>query len=119
MKALRRLWPYIAAYRLRVGAGLLLVVVGAGATSLIPWLLRAGIDDLRSGAPRSHVLNIGAAMVGVALISGMLRYIMRELLNGVSRFVEFDLRNDALPRFPGRTHEQRAFHSNSPGRVWS
>ena len=33
-------------------------------------------------------------MVGVALVTGVLRYGMRELLNGLSRRIEYDLRND-------------------------
>ena len=33
-------------------------------------------------------------MVGVALVAGVLRYGMRELINGLSRRIEYDLRND-------------------------
>jgi len=33
-------------------------------------------------------------MIGVSLVAGVGRYWMRELLNGVSRWIEYDLRND-------------------------
>ena len=33
-------------------------------------------------------------MIGVALVAGVLRYGMRELINGLSRRIEYDLRND-------------------------
>ena len=33
-------------------------------------------------------------MIGVSLLGGLGRYWMRELLNGVSRWIEYDLRND-------------------------
>ncbi len=33
-------------------------------------------------------------MVGLALVAGVLRYGMRELINGLSRRIEYDLRND-------------------------
>jgi ATP-binding cassette subfamily B protein len=33
-------------------------------------------------------------MIGVSLVGGVGRYWMRELLNGVSRWIEYDLRND-------------------------
>ena len=35
-------------------------------------------------------------MVGVSLIGGVGRYRMRQLLNGVSRWIEYDLRNDSF-----------------------
>lgn len=74
--------------------GLALVLVSAALASVVPWLLRVGIDEIRRGAPVGSIARISAAMVAIALLSGTLRYIMRELLNGVSRLVEFDLRDD-------------------------
>ncbi len=38
------------------------------------------------------MLLIAAAMIGVALGGGALRYWMREVLNGLSRYIEYDLR---------------------------
>jgi ATP-binding cassette subfamily B protein len=66
----------------------------AGAfASAIPWLLRAAIDGLTTGAPIGQIWRLAGGMVGLAIIGGALRYGMRELLNGVSRRIEFDLRN--------------------------
>ena len=90
--ALRRLVPYYRPYpRLLVG-GLVLVVVSSALGAVVPWLLRLGIDDLRAGAPRREVWTIAAGIVAVALIGGALRYWMRELMNGLSRHIEYDLR---------------------------
>lgn len=94
MKSLLRLWPYISKYRARVTAGLALVVGSSALWSVVPWLLRTGIDDIRGGAPGARTQQIAAAMVGISLAGGVMRYYMRELLNGVSRWVELDLRND-------------------------
>lgn len=77
-----------------MGAGLLLVVLSSAAAALVPWLLRAGIDGLGAGVPTARIWRIAAALVGAAALSGLLRFGMRELLNGVSRRVEYDLRND-------------------------
>jgi len=60
---------------------------------VIPWLLQRAIDALRSGAPTTRLVLLGAAMVGVAIVGGALRFGMRELLNGLSRRIEYDLRN--------------------------
>jgi ATP-binding cassette subfamily B multidrug efflux pump len=73
--------------------GLVLVIVSSAIGSVVPWLLRAGIDALQAGAPMRRMLLIAAAMIGVALGGGALRYWMREVLNGLSRYIEYDLRN--------------------------
>ncbi|GAC1650765.1 MAG: ABC transporter ATP-binding protein [Gemmatimonadaceae bacterium] len=94
MKALRRLIPYYRPYRLRLVGGLVLVVVGAAFVSTVPWLLRLAIDAVRADAPPGRVWMLASAMVGLGIVGGALRYGMRELLNGLSRRIEFDLRND-------------------------
>ena len=75
-----------------LSAGLVLVVVSSAIGALVPWLLRAGIDSLHRGASLRHVTWIAAGIVGVALAGGALRYWMREVLNGLSRYIEYDLR---------------------------
>jgi len=42
----------------------------------------------------SRVWNLAWWMIGLAVAGGAARYGMRELLNGISRHVEYDLRND-------------------------
>jgi ATP-binding cassette subfamily B protein len=90
--ALRRLVPYYRPYpRLLVG-GLVLIVISSAIGAVVPWLLRAGIDDLRAGTPTSRIWTIGGGIVALALVGGGMRYWMRELLNGLSRYIEYDLR---------------------------
>jgi ATP-binding cassette subfamily B protein len=62
--------------------------------SVTPWLLRAALDGMRSGASSGRIWALAGAMVGLALVAGVLRYGMRELINGLSRRIEYDLRND-------------------------
>jgi ATP-binding cassette subfamily B protein len=59
-----------------------------------PWLVRAAVDDIRGGAGVAAVAQIAAAMLGISLLTGGCRYGMRELMNGLSRRIETDLRND-------------------------
>jgi ATP-binding cassette subfamily B multidrug efflux pump len=94
MRALRRLLPYYRPYRWQVALGLAFVVISSAFASVTPWLLRAALDGIRAGAPGRRIWTLAAAMVGLALVAGVLRYGMRELINGLSRRIEYDLRND-------------------------
>ena len=94
VRTLRRLVPYYHPYRAKVAVGLLLVVAASAAAAIVPWLLRSAIDALRTGAPSAQIWRIGGGMVAAAVLSGALRFGMRDLLNGVSRRIEYDLRND-------------------------
>ncbi|HYN82060.1 MAG TPA: ABC transporter ATP-binding protein [Gemmatimonadaceae bacterium] len=94
MKELRRLIPFFRPYRWQIIAGLLLVVVSTAIMSVIPWLLRAGIDAMSKGADQTVAWQVAAGIVATALVAGTMRYGMRHLMNGVSRRIEYDLRND-------------------------
>lgn len=94
MKQLRRLLPYYAPYRAQLATGLALVVISTAITSVIPWFLRLGIDAMRAGAPFSSSVIVAGEIIAVAIVAGFMRYGMREILNSVSRRIEYDLRND-------------------------
>ncbi|MES2522739.1 MAG: ABC transporter ATP-binding protein [Gemmatimonadota bacterium] len=97
-QALRRLLPYYHPYRRQVAIGLTSVVIAAALASVIPSLLRQGIDAMRAGATLRPLLTISAVMLVTALASGVLRFLMRQLLNGISRNIETDLRRDLFAR---------------------
>lgn len=96
--ALRRLLPYYHPYRWQVACGLSAVVVAALLASVIPSLLQRGVDQIRTGADSSTVVRLGGVMLITAVASGVLRFTMRSLLNGVSRRIETDLRHDIFAR---------------------
>jgi ATP-binding cassette subfamily B multidrug efflux pump len=94
MKQLRRLLPYYRPYLGQLVTGLALVVVSTAITSVIPWFLRLGIDAIRAGQPITRTWTLALDIVAVAIFAGFMRYGMREILNGISRDIEYDLRND-------------------------
>jgi ATP-binding cassette subfamily B multidrug efflux pump len=94
MRPLLRLLPYYRPYRRNVWVGLLLIVVSSAVGSVPPWLLRFAVDGIRENAPISRILQLASGIVGLAVVAGAMRYWMRELLNGLSRWIEFDLRNN-------------------------
>lgn len=95
MTSLTRLIPWARPYGRRFAAGLACVVVSTALYSLLPTLLRRAIDAMGAGAPLRDILGIAGTMVGLTLVMGWFRFRMRDLLNGVSRVIENDLR-DAL-----------------------
>lgn len=108
--ALRRLVPYYRPYRWQLVAGLALVVASSALGAVGPWLLRAGVDALAAREPARRVLLVAAELIGVALVGGAMRFWMREILNGLSRYIEYDLRQDLFahlttldPGYFGRT----------------
>lgn len=110
MRLLLRLLPWMRPYRWRFAAGLACVVLSTAINSVIPTLLRQAIDALGGGAGVAPVIRIGATMVAATLTMAFFRFQMREILNGVSRIVETDLRDTAFARlttldaaFYGRT----------------
>ncbi len=93
MRSLRQLLPYYRPYRWHLIGGLAFVVLSSGITSVIPWLLRRAIDGMHAGVPVATTAWLAGGIVVTALIGGALRFGMRELLNGLSRWIEYDLRN--------------------------
>jgi ATP-binding cassette subfamily B protein len=93
MRELRALMPFIRRYRGTFAAGLAMVVVSNYFNVLAPRFLERGIDALRATAPLAEVRRFALLLVGVALIGGVARYFMRDILNSVSRRIETDLRN--------------------------
>src|SRR3954454_5262815 len=94
MKNLRIAAPYYRPYWISFSIGLLIVLASSAITSVIPWLLRRAIDAIGTGAPMHAVWQLSGLIVLAAIIGGAFRYGMRELMNGVSRWMEYDLRND-------------------------
>ena len=92
MKELGRLLPFFRPYRWQLAIGLVLVIVSTGLSSVIPWLLSVGIDSMAKGGSKRLVWEVAAAIVGTAMLTGVMRYGMRHLMNGLSRWIEYDLR---------------------------
>jgi ATP-binding cassette, subfamily B, multidrug efflux pump len=98
LRALRALVPFVRVYRTRMALGLACVVGSSAVASAIPWLLRRAIDELQAGAPVRAIYLNGLAMLLVSLITGVMRFQMRNILNALSRYVEYDLRNAMFRR---------------------
>lgn len=111
MRTLRTLLRYARPHRAGIAAGLALVVLSNLLTIVTPYLLKLGIDALEGGATGGTLARYAAAIVGITILGGAARYGMRDLLNGLSRRIECDLRDGFFahllrlsPDFYARTH---------------
>jgi len=93
MNELRALLPFLRPYRRDYAFGMLLVVVSNVFTTLGPKFIEQGIDALRTSGGFPAVERAILLLLGVALLGGVARYGMRELLNSGSRRVETDIRD--------------------------
>jgi len=75
------------------------LLASSGFTFAVPWVMKLAIDDLRGGLSPGRLLAYAGLIVGAALLQGGFRFGMRWLLIGVSRQVEYRLRNRVFRRF--------------------
>jgi ATP-binding cassette subfamily B protein len=92
--AFRRLLPYLFRYKRHFLIGLACVVVTTAIQLLSPWVMRYAIDDLTQGVTRAKLGFYALVLLGIALVGGLFRFLMRRIIIGASRYIEYDLRND-------------------------
>jgi ATP-binding cassette subfamily B multidrug efflux pump len=59
-----------------------------------PWVLKKVIDGLTVSVTSDKLGRYALWIIAIGIVGGIFRYLMRSILIGVSRQVEFDLRND-------------------------
>ena len=94
MSPFRRLIGYVRPYRRDFLLGLACVVGTTGIALTAPWVLKLAIDDLTTGVTRGKLALYGSALLGLGVVGGVFRFLMRRILIGASRHIEYDMRND-------------------------
>ncbi|MGA2358403.1 MAG: ABC transporter ATP-binding protein [Terriglobales bacterium] len=93
-KKLRPLVPYLKRYRGGLVWGGLCVLFNNGIWILFPQVLRRAVNDLHSGVTRQKLLTYSLLIIAIALAKGIFQFLTRWVVIGISRDIEFDLRND-------------------------
>ena len=93
-KKLRPLVPYLKRYRGGLVWGGLCVLFNNGIWILFPQVLRRAVNDLHSGVTRQKLLTYSLLIIAIALVKGIFQFLTRWVVIGISRDIEFDLRND-------------------------
>ena len=96
--AFRRLLPFVFRYRRRFLLGLVSVVITTSIQLLSPWILKYAIDDLSAGLTRQKLAAYAGLLIGVACVGAVFRYLMRMIIIGASRDIEYDIRNAFFAR---------------------
>lgn len=95
MNELRTVLPYVQRYRRGLTLGLLFVALSNAAPIATPWLIGVGIDAATAPGATPRILFVYAAwIIVINALNGVARYGMRQMLNGVSRRIENDVRDD-------------------------
>src|SRR5262245_28353532 len=57
-------------------------------------VLRYAVDDLARGVTRAKLIEYSTLLLGIGVVGGLFRFLMRRILIGASRDIEYDMRND-------------------------
>ncbi len=108
MKELQHLNKYFLKYKYQLLVGVVITVVARIFLLFTPRLIRQSInvvDEFRKGTvtdiaivKQELVLNI-LYIIGAALIAGGFTFLMRQTIINVSRYIEFDLKNEIYQQY--------------------
>jgi ATP-binding cassette subfamily B multidrug efflux pump len=93
-KSLRPLLPYLKRYRWGLVAGALCVVLSNGAWVLLPKVIGNAAESLNTGVNRHKLLIFALQVLTLAAGRAIFLFLTRWIVIGISRDIEFDLRND-------------------------
>jgi ATP-binding cassette subfamily B multidrug efflux pump len=116
-RALARLLPYLRDHRRALAWGIFCLLVTTAFSVASPWVLRHAIDDLTRQVTREKLRLYAGLFVAIALLEGVFRYYMRMVLIGISREIEYRLRNDVFAHLTRLS--ARYYQSNRVGEIMS
>src|SRR5216684_4908814 len=93
-KNLKPLWPYLKKHRGTLALGAVSVLLTNAIWVFFPQVLRRAFDDFDHALTRDKLLTYSLLLLSVAAAKGLFQFTTRWLVIGVSREIEFDLRND-------------------------
>ncbi len=94
LSRLRPLFPYMRRYWRGYVWGGISVVLSNAIWILFPLVIGNAINALNHGVTREKILFYAGLLVGVSILKGIFLFLTRWILIGVSREIEYDLRND-------------------------
>jgi ATP-binding cassette subfamily B protein len=94
MSPFRRLLSYALRYPRKFLLGLVCVVISRAVYLAAPQVLGFAVDGLTVGATAAKLIAYGVLLLGIGVVAGIFRFLMRRILTSVSRDIEYDMRNE-------------------------
>ena len=103
-KNLRPLFPYLRKYWKGLVAGGITVLFNNGIWILFPLVIKRAIDDLNQGVTHQKLIYYSLVLIAVAGGKGIFQFLTRWIVIGISREIEFDIRNDLFRKLESLDH---------------
>jgi len=113
MQNLLKLVPYLRRYRRTLFWGFLFLFLTNVLTAAGPRILGFAIDAIRRHASPVELLKYAGLILAIAVCGGIFRFYMRQTMIGVSRYIEYDIRNDFYSHI--QTLSQSYFNHHKTG----
>jgi len=94
LRRLQILLPYLGRYRRGLVKGVAALGVRNIAAAAIPLGIGYAVDELSSGFQIKLAVQFALLLVALTALKGIFQYAMRVVLIGISRDIEYDIRND-------------------------
>jgi ATP-binding cassette subfamily B protein len=94
MDDLKKFSRYFRPYKKDLITGVICILASVVAGLFIPLLVGRAVDGLRADVTWAKLTRYALVILGVSLLSGTFLFLQRRILIGMSRHIEFDLRQD-------------------------
>ena len=94
LRDLAPLFKYMRRYRWGYLWGTLSCITTNVVAVQFPRVIERAVDALKNGASRERIFVLAGLLVAIAMVKGVFLYAQRWILIGISREIEFDIRND-------------------------
>jgi len=111
----RPLFPYMRRYRRDFFWGGLSIILSNAIAVLFPLVVAMVIDGLNTGVSKRKILIYSGMLLGVTIGKGIFLFLSRLILIGISRDIEFDLRNDLFTQLEKQPASY--YHRNRTGDI--
>src|SRR5271163_4515211 len=112
---IRPLFPYFRRYRRDFFWGGLSIILSNAIAVLFPLVVAMVIDGLNTGVTKRKILIYSGMLLGVTVGKGIFLFLSRFILIGISRDIEFDLRNDLFTQLEKQPASY--YHRNRTGDI--
>ncbi|MBN2289208.1 MAG: ABC transporter ATP-binding protein [Candidatus Glassbacteria bacterium] len=100
IRSLRPLKKYLAAHRRMFLVGLACAFLTNSLGMVFPLVIKSGVDSIGASRRTGLLLSV-ALLIAIKLVQGLFRFLMRRILIGISRKMEYKIRADLFEHLQG------------------